>query len=285
MFGNDLIKSLCQSSDERNLRLSPSDWAIVLRANKNFTETEDEFRGNRLWGRYLLSKIGEGSRLFSQSPSLELCSGNGFLYFSLRDIFSGQVRNHYFVDISLNQCKQFRKRCQEIGDQNERILCGDIGRLPFADNHFNVVYGNSYLHHLPDVPKYLKESHRVLLKGGKFIVFHEPTHTSAFLESFPLSLIKNTRTDSLTDIWNISPVVIDRLLNEAGFSKVSVIPTGFLSSFLVTPLQIATNKIARGQHNSNFFVALKIICDGLDKLVPRAVRARFSPSIAIYAEK
>lgn len=285
MFGNNLVRSLCKSSDEENLRLAPADWAVVLSANKEFTETAGDFRGNKLWGRYLLSKLGEVGAVFSESPSLELCSGNGFLYFSLRDRFPGVTSGHCFVDISMNQCRQFKQRCEQTGDGSVQIVCGDIGSLPFGESQFRLVYGNSFLHHLPDVPMYLTEINRVLVTGGKFIVFHEPTHTSAFFESFPLSMLKNTRADSLTDIWNISPHVIVRLLDKAGFSKVSIIPGNLVSSLLVTPLQIVTNKLARGKHNSNLFVRLKLVCDRIDRLIPDAVRLKLSPSLAICAEK
>jgi len=285
VFSNNLIKSMCKSSDERNLRLSKEDWEIVLNANKNFTESEEEFRGDSLWGNYLFLKIGVNSQLFQRSPSLELCSGNGFLYFSLKKYLSNKIGDNYFIDISMNQCNQFEKRCRKEEENNNRIICGDIGQLPFKDEYFQLVYGNSFLHHLPDVLVYLKEVNRVLPKGGVFVVFHEPTLTAPFFEAFPLSLAKDTRSDSLTDIWNISPEVITHLLQEAGFSKINIKPVGIISSIIVTPLQIMANKISTGKGNLSIFVRLKIICDYLDRFIPESIRLRISPSLAIISEK
>lgn len=284
MFSNELIKSKCPTSDERNLKLSKEDWDIVLNANKDFSENEDDFRGYPLWGRYLVSKIGRYAQCLSEPASLELCCGHGFLFFSFRDVVKGYGRGA-FIDISEDQCKSFRARCHEIGLKNIDIRCGDIGQLPFADNSMQLVYGNSFLHHLPDVKKYLAEANRVLRKGGKLIVFHEPSLTASFWESFPLSLFKDTRVNSLTDIWVISPSVIEELLYKTGFNVVKILPQELIASLIVTPLQIIMGKISRRHASSNFFVRLKMLCSYIDLLLPMKFRLKYSPSLAIYAEK
>jgi SAM-dependent methyltransferase len=53
-----------------------------------------------------------------------------------------------------------------------QFVCGDIEKLPFADQSFDFVCGLSILHHL-DNPKALSEIYRVLKKGGK-VWFSEP---------------------------------------------------------------------------------------------------------------
>lgn len=283
MLSNGLIKKLCTTSDEYNLKLSENDWEVVLSANKNFVEAEADFRGSSLWGRYLLTKLGQYKKVLTNySNSIELCCGNGFLFFSLYQAI--QNKNNYFIDISSSQCESFKQRLNDEAI-SKNIICGDIGRLPFENNSFDLVYGNSFLHHLPDVPKYLAETYRVLKTDGHFLVLHEPNVFANFWESFPISIYKNTTTDSLVDIWIITPSVIERLLKETGFSSVDVMPRELFSSILITPLLNTTNKLYPPLSKSNIFIFLKIACYYLDKIIPYKLRIKYSPSIVIYAKK
>ncbi len=52
-------------------------------------------------------------------------------------------------------------------------LRGDIQRLPFPDESFDLVTANVVVEHVPDPQKLLREIHRVLRPGGKFL-FHTP---------------------------------------------------------------------------------------------------------------
>lgn len=282
MFSNNLIRSLCKSSDEMRLNLSPIDWEIVLNANKFFSESEGELRGNKLWGKYLLSKVQQVANV-DFSSSLELCCGSGFLFFSFVDQFNLEGES-YFMDLSFNQCTTFNRRCDDSQVKRPNVLCGDIGTLPFRNSSFKLVYGNSFLHHLPDVLAYLREIHRVLVDGGKFIVFHEPSLTATFWESFPISLYKDTSTASLTDIWNISPSVITQLLSESGFSRIEISPSNLISSILITPLQIILSKLSLSS-NATAIVRMKIFCDRIERFLPKRMRYKYAPSVSIYAEK
>lgn len=283
MFSNKLIRELASSSDQHKLRLSESDWHLILNANKDFTEEAAQWKGSKLWGKYLLSSIRDSETLLSFRDSLELCCGNGFLFFSFKDIFNLDDNSH-FIDLSEPQINAFIQRCKSADIKPPDIRCGDIGDLPFENASLRMVYGNSFLHHLPDVGKYLQEVNRVLKKGGRFIAFHEPTPTAPFLESFPRSIFRDVDTGSLTDIWVIKPDVMYLLLKEAGFEKIKIIPNNFMASLLITPWSIVFAKLGL-PYQGNIFVILKLLCGKLDSLLPTQFLLRYAPSIAIVAEK
>ena len=71
------------------------------------------------------------------------------------------------------------------------LLCGDVGRLPFPDRHFDLAISAAAFEHFLDVPSVVAELHRVLRPGGVAWVsvhlFTCPTggHNLSFTE-FPL---------------------------------------------------------------------------------------------------
>ena len=46
------------------------------------------------------------------------------------------------------------------------------------DKQFDIIIGNSFLHHMPNVPEALKNIYKMLKPGGSFITLHEPTPLS-----------------------------------------------------------------------------------------------------------
>lgn len=282
MFSNNLIKSLAKSSDVNTLRLSKEDWQLVLKANRHFTEDPVQWKGDRIWGRYLLNKLGTDMEP-DFGNSLELCCGNGFLFFSLKDIvLYGEDCTH--MDLSRDQLDAFSARCAQAGCAVPTIIYGDIGKIPFQDESLRLVYGNSYLHHLPDVEMYLTEVVRVLKQGGKFIAFHEPTPTAPFLESFPRSLFRNLDVGSLTDIWLLKPEVVEEIMQSAGFYKTRIYFSGLFYSILITPWQILFAKLGL-PYQSSFFTYTRIWMDKLDSFLPDRLRKEYSPSICIVGIK
>jgi SAM-dependent methyltransferase len=283
MFNNKLIQSIASESDPASFRLSPSDWRVVLRANAQFTEEETDWKGNAAYGKYLLNKIGSARNDLDFRNSLELCCGNGFLFFSFSPTHAFDASSH-FIDLSASQCRDFVRRCERDGITPPPIKCGDISALPYASESLQLVYGHSFLHHLPDVPGYLAETCRVLKRGGRFISFHEPTPSAPWMESFPLPLLKEANQDSLTDIWLFRPSSIPALFEQAGFSHVEIFYHNFAASFLVSPWQVLRDKLRRPR-NSRAMLAARALCGWIDKCIPETWLRRFAPSISIVAVK
>jgi len=52
-------------------------------------------------------------------------------------------------------------------------VCASAESIPFADNTFDAVGANSFIEHVPDVEKVIREMYRVIKPGGK-LIFHGP---------------------------------------------------------------------------------------------------------------
>lgn len=284
MFSNNLIRSVAKSSNEDLLKLSKEDWVHVIEANKNFIELPEAWRGDALWGKILLNRL-EAYKTYNFCNSLELCCGNGFTYFSFKEIAEFNDECH-FMDLSKSQLSDFKKRCSLEDAPLPNIIYGDIGKIPFPNNNFNIVHAHSYLHHLPDVGLYFEEVLRVLKDGGHYYAFHEPSTSALILETFPRSLLKSVDDDggSLTDIWIIKPDVIKSIMLDSGFSEVHINPSGLFYNLLITPFELVFKKLGYG-YNNKFFTYLKFISEKVDRLLPMKIRKKYCPSLCIVGIK
>ena len=139
------------------------------------------------------------------------------------------------VDISSNLIEIAK---QNSGLKNVEFRISDVDDLPFQDDYFDAVVGNSILHHL-ELDDSLKEIRRVLEKGGK-IAFCEPNllNPQIFLERKikPIGkILQVSPFETAFTRWSLK-----RSLECAGFSKVVVEPFDFLhpaiSRALIKPI-------------------------------------------------
>jgi len=77
----------------------------------------------------------------------------------------------YGADLSYNLVNQLKKRQPELN-----LLHADSYNLPFIDNTFDVVSYYAILHHVYNFKSVLKESFRVLKKGGILYIDHDPNY-------------------------------------------------------------------------------------------------------------
>ncbi|MCD6233205.1 class I SAM-dependent methyltransferase [bacterium] len=95
---------------------------------------------------------------------LDLGCGNGRFYSLLKT----KGIDYIGVDVSEELVKIARKRYSGANFQ-----VADALNLPFSDNYFNKVYSIALLHHIPSEKmrlKFLRETRRVLMEGGLFIL-------------------------------------------------------------------------------------------------------------------
>ena len=73
------------------------------------------------------------------------------------------------LDYSEDMLEQARARFQRKGIENAKVLQGDVGNLPFADETYDIVLSMNGFHAFPDKERAFKETWRVLKPGGEFI--------------------------------------------------------------------------------------------------------------------
>lgn len=69
------------------------------------------------------------------------------------------------VDVTWPAILHTRRRFSREG-RRARVVVGDVLRLPFRDDQFDVVYSFGVLHHTPDPPLACSEASRVVKRGG-----------------------------------------------------------------------------------------------------------------------
>lgn len=83
----------------------------------------------------------------------------------------------------------------------------DGGRLPFADESFDVVFSHSVIEHLPSAPGYLDECRRVLRRGGVLYLSTAPylsltgAHLPRLRVPIPLHLLLGRRLAFASFCW------------------------------------------------------------------------------------
>jgi demethylmenaquinone methyltransferase/2-methoxy-6-polyprenyl-1,4-benzoquinol methylase len=119
---------------------------------------------HRAWKAYtvMVANVGEGSRV------LDIAGGTGdlALAFSKKVGASGQVVH---TDINEAMLRTGRDRLLDAGVTLPTLVC-DAEKLPFADNHFDVVSVAFGLRNMTHKDRALKEMNRVLKPGGKLLV-------------------------------------------------------------------------------------------------------------------
>ena len=169
---------------------------------------------------------------------LDLCCGSGDLALRL----ARQVGNTgvvYGVDFSPAQLAIARERSQQ---QYPHVpitwVEADVLDLPFADNHFDAATMGYGLRNVTDIPRSLKELHRVLQPGAKAAIldFHRPSNSQLrafqqwYLDTIVVPIAQQLR---LTEEYAYISPSLDRfptgqeqveLARQAGFAAVTHYP-------------------------------------------------------------
>ncbi|MDA7796598.1 class I SAM-dependent methyltransferase [Gammaproteobacteria bacterium] len=101
---------------------------------------------------------------------LDVGCGEGRHIFGSLQAFEQAYCIGYDQDLpSLEVCKEGLAFFQELNAGSTVFMQGSVYELPFADNSFDLIFCSEVLEHLDDYHLALKEIHRVLKTGGKFL--------------------------------------------------------------------------------------------------------------------
>ena len=226
--------------------------AAIVGANADFA-TGPELRtqpayGDELWFR--LAELGLEGIDWGSLDVLDACCGTGFLSYHLTRRVT--PRSLTLLDVSPEEVAE----AERLVGGGARAAVGDLADPPLEEGAYDVVIGNSFLHHFPDVPEALRACRRLVRPGGVFAGLHEPTpaalpaesgdprHVAAYLLSRRRYMVRMRHRGpgpvrpGTTDVWLFEAEELERLLAGEGFTDVRVRPRYLLRPFLVAALKL-----------------------------------------------
>ncbi len=279
----------------------------VVQQNQNF-DSGPELRLQKIYGDELWLKIkslGLKESDFENKKILDICCGTGFLSRHLLEKI--KPRELTLLDISAKEISEAKKLLAR-SHPGVRInyITADFLNAEFP-GRFDVIIGNSFLHHFYNMPLALKSIYNLLENGGVFISLHEPTIASIAFESrnpknYLSYLIKGksyldfisdkglkkypdelVRPGGGGDVWVFQPAEFKKLFQKTGFVKVKTAYWHFLRPIVVAiaSLHLSPQK-PRLNFFEKFFQESAIICDSILRHI---LPAQFFASVAIKAEK
>ena len=184
--------------------------------------------------------------------SLEIGAGTG--YFTLNLVRAGVVDRATCTDISPGMLETLAANAKALGLAVATVRT-EAERLPFADQHFDLVFGHAVLHHLPDLAAAFSEFHRVLRPGGTLVFAGEPSRYGDRLAGLPkraavtvapvwralMGAARMTQADGgpggdhglefAVDVHAFAPGDLGRHARDAGFERVRVRGEELLASW------------------------------------------------------
>ena len=213
-------------------------------------DTGTEFRlqpvfGEELWLK--LERAGFPPILLDGLSVLEVCAGTGFLTFHL--LSRCNPKSLTVNDISASEMSAARQLMQENHPVAKiKWVLGDMHTIQF-EHKFDVIIGNSFIHHFYNVPHVLARFQELLNPGGVFITLHEPTPMATVVESakilaWPLAVLAPGLVNNLararfkgqpsaTDLWMFEPAKLTQVAVQSGFKSVDIHSWGLFRPIVV----------------------------------------------------
>jgi ubiquinone/menaquinone biosynthesis C-methylase UbiE len=227
---------------------------FVILSNENLPESYFEhllFPVSNFWSSYFEDKLNL-LKPVNRGVMLDVCCGTGTLCLNVMPKLG--FKKCIAIDNSEVAIELLRERVKS--DQNIEVVKQDITKTSFESNSIDAVYGNSFLHHIPDNYRFLSEVFRVLNKQGVMVLTGEPTIGAPFLEnSFMMTIIKVLvflrlkkkwtflHETPVTDIWLYEEDSLRKMLTEIGFTDITIQSFGFLVPLLNWPTALVLQKL------------------------------------------
>ncbi len=142
--------------------------------------------------------------------ALDLCCGTGYL--------TGEIKAREVVGLDLSQ--QMLSLNKKKNNGRASLLRGDAFKLPFCDESFDAVYFSLSTHEFRNLAPILSETHRILKRRGKLVIF------DIFKPSFPLSrffvMVLVKYLAELGRMWVYTDEEWRQMLRDAGFADTDI---------------------------------------------------------------
>ena len=110
---------------------------------------------------------------FEGKKVLEVGLGFG----TLGQLLASRNADYFGADIAPGPVETMKRRLEWLGKPAEQARQASVLELPFEDGTFDYVYSIGCLHHTGDLPKSIREVHRVLAPGGRAVVMLYNRHS------------------------------------------------------------------------------------------------------------
>ncbi len=157
------VPVLLPSSMAKDVKLSLEKWDDEYKKTVNKKELMGLKRGFQ--NTYLDSNMKYIKRNFASLKNkkyLEIGCGPFFVGQELAKMGSFVVG----IDYSVNALRLAKFYLDEEKIKNYLLVCGDISKMPFKENTFDLLYGGGVIEHFKDTVGVVKENYRVLKAGG-----------------------------------------------------------------------------------------------------------------------
>jgi SAM-dependent methyltransferase len=172
---------------------------------------------------------------------------------------AARPRSLTVVNITFSQLQAGRERLRDAG---ARAVCGDAGRLPFADATFDGVISVEAAFHFASRATFFREAHRVLRPGGVLTMSDVATMRFPRGPREALAALAMLRAWGLRSSAAASPERIRAMASSAGFDRIE---TELVGDRVIAP-------------------ALRFVRDRLDGPAPGADRSLALAARAMVAQ-
>lgn len=267
------------------------------------SDSGPEFRLQEVYGFEIWMKLYSlGFRNFRWADKrvADICCGTGFLsYHLLQRVHPLSLT---LIDISLSEINNAKMLIGSINSTTPtEYLAADVMNSRLPDASFDVIIGNSFLHHFYDVPRALREFNRLLKPGGYFLTLHEPAIGAVAVESGRIkSLLQYLLRGSQyledirytgngiapgggADVWIFKKQEVISLLKKAGFENTRAADWHILRQFIVARKSLHLN--SRKQELTQSEVKLLRRSIRIDAVLSKILPASLFGSFCLAAQK
>lgn len=245
-----------------------------------------------------LKNLGYFDIEWQKKRVLDICCGTGFLSYHL--LKQNTLGSLTLLDISLAEVVQAKELITH--QQNScphHFLVSDALQMGLEPGQFDIVIGNSFLHHFHNLPDAIQSIRAWLKPGGIFITLHEPTPSAVPLESGRMNLwlryilfgrqaleahrYAGSEMLGAADVWMFDPKILQTMFRDAGFTNIRTQKQRILRSLIVGKMNLHLNATKPVLHKKEEgYIKFAIVAD---KILSYVLPSNWFGSFSLIAQR